>query len=240
MAVSEIPRRRIRWRPCYRVVPSRFPPINLFERVADPADLEALFAVEAMTNARVRDEMGVLRLVAPEDRVTGPGAGYIMAPFTHLSAPGGRFNDGTFGAYYAAHTLATAIAETRFHRARFLAFTAEPPMHLDMRVLLARLDAELHDLRALRDAHPEWYDPDDYSAPQALARTLRAERSWGVAFQSVRHDGGECVAIWRPRALSDCRQGAHLAYVWNGREIVDVYEKRAFGGTTGGSGAADV
>lgn len=226
MAVTDVPRRRVRWRPCFRVVPSRFPPVNVFARVADPADLDAVLAVEGMTNARVREQSGVLRLVPPVDRVTGPGSSYIMAPFTHLSAPGGRFNDGTFGAYYAARSLDTAIAETRYHRARFLAHTAEPPMHVDMRVLQARLDGELHDLRPLREAHPEWFHPDDYTASQALARALRGDRSWGVAFPSVRHDGGECVAVWRPPALSECKQGAHLAYVWDGKAIVSVYEKR--------------
>ena len=33
------------WHPCYRIIPSRFPPINLFERVADPKDLEVAFAL---------------------------------------------------------------------------------------------------------------------------------------------------------------------------------------------------
>ena len=41
---------QVRWQPCYRIVASRFPPISLFEDVADPADLEAVYAIEAMTN----------------------------------------------------------------------------------------------------------------------------------------------------------------------------------------------
>ena len=43
-----IPVSRVHWSSCYRVVPSRFPPIQLFERVVDPADLEAVFAIEAL------------------------------------------------------------------------------------------------------------------------------------------------------------------------------------------------
>src|SRR3546814_12948939 len=49
---------QVRWQPCYRIVASRFPPISLFEDVADPADLEAVYAIEAMTNDRLRDEVG--------------------------------------------------------------------------------------------------------------------------------------------------------------------------------------
>ena len=31
-----------------------------------------------------------------------------MAAFTHLNPEGSRFSDGSYGVYYAAHTLATA------------------------------------------------------------------------------------------------------------------------------------
>jgi hypothetical protein len=56
------PVRRITWTPCWRIIPSRFAPIQLFERVADPGDFEAVFAVEALTNPRLRDEVGDIRL----------------------------------------------------------------------------------------------------------------------------------------------------------------------------------
>ncbi len=227
-APAAVPVVPVRWKPCYRVVPSRFPPINLFERVADPADLEAVFAIEAMTDDRVRAEVGDLSLVPAEERVTGAGAGYVMAPFTHLAPPGGRFTDGTFGAYYAARTLETAVAETTYHRARFLAATREPPMELDMRVLVATLDAPLHDLRGRSAEHPALYHPGDYGASQAFGRAARAAGSWGVVYDSVRHPGGECAAVLRPRAVTQCRQSLHLTYHWDGARIAYVYEKRSF------------
>jgi RES domain-containing protein len=196
--------------------------------VADPADLDAVFAVEALTNDRLREETGDLPRVAPAERVTGPGAGYVMAPFTHVPPGGGRFSDGTFGAYYAARELHTAVAETTYHRGRFLAATREPPMELDMRALVATLDAALHDVRGLGAVRPALYHPDDYTASQAFARALRAAGSWGVAYDSVREAGGECVAVFRPRAVADCKQGLHLTYVWDGTRISFVYEKRTF------------
>ena len=223
------PLRRVIWTPCYRAVPSRFPPINLFERVADPRDLESVFAIEALTNTRLRDEVGELTLVAPHDRVTGPGASWIMAPFTHISGPGGRFSTGAFGAYYAALSLETAVEETRFHRAAFLRATSELPMHIDMRVLHSTLDAELHDVRGLGTAYPELYAPNDYSMSQTLATRLRSGDSWGVAYDSVRHPGGECVAVLRPPVLSAAKQAQHLAYVWDGARIAQVYQKTMLG-----------
>ena len=227
-ASGGVPVRRVEWRPCVRIVPSRFPPVDLFERVADRADFEALYEVEAMTNDRLRDAAGEVALVAEDERVHGPGASYIMAPFTHLAPVGGRYTDGTYGAYYAAADRATAVAETRYHRQRFMAYTSEPPVALEMRVLEAHLDAELHDVRGFGDTRPELYRSDDYAAPQTLGRDLRAEGSWGIVYDSVRLPGGKCAAVFRPRALSDCRQAEHLVYVWNGERIVEVYEKRLY------------
>ena len=106
------------WAPCYRIIPSRFPPIGLFEKVARAEDLDAVFQIEAMTNDRLRDEVGDLELVPAEDRVAGPGTTPIMAAFTHLNPEGSRFTDGSFGVFYAGLTLDTAIAETKHHRDR--------------------------------------------------------------------------------------------------------------------------
>lgn len=52
------PLKRIRWSQALRIVPSRFPPVSVYDRIADPDDLEALFAIEALTNPRIRDEIG--------------------------------------------------------------------------------------------------------------------------------------------------------------------------------------
>lgn len=38
-------------------------------------------------------------------------------------------------------------------------------------------------------------------------------------------EGGECVALFRPRLLSNARQERHLCFVWNGHRIVTVYLK---------------
>lgn len=225
---SLVPVVPVDWKPSYRIIPSRFPPIALFENVADPADLEAVLTIESLTNDRLRDEVGELSLVPAAERVTGPGAGYVMAAFTHVAPPGtgGRFNDG-FGAYYAAADLPTAVAETVHHRERFLRDMAAPQTEVDMRVLVARITADLHDVRSPSEADSDaLYHPTDYSAGQSLARSLRDAGSWGVLYASVRRAGGECAAVFRPRAVTNCKQSLHLAYVWNGERISTVYEKR--------------
>lgn len=226
--MTGIPTVQLDWRPCYRIVPSRFPPVGLFDAVADPADLEAVFQIEAMTNDRLRDEVGDIALVPPEDRVSGPGTTPIMAAFTHLNPEGDRFTDGSYGVFYASLTIETAVAETRHHRVRFMAATDEPAQELDMRVYAVDLDAELHDIRGMRESHPAYYHPTSYAMSRELAAGLREADSSGIAYGSVRHDGGECAAVFRPRLLSNCRQERHLCYIWDGRAIATIYEKRNF------------
>ncbi len=225
-SAAEVPQRQVQLTPSFRIVPSRLPTIHLFEKIADPADWDALYALESLTNPRIRDEIGDITLVPKADRVSGANASVVMAPFTHVSPPGSRFADGSFGAYYAAESLETAIAETRYHRERFMRATRESPMELDMRSYLADIACELHDLRGLRDRWPELYDPDSYVASQKLGRALREAGANGLAFDSVRRAGGSCVALFRPRLARNVRQGAHLRYAWDGAKIAEVYELR--------------
>ena len=214
------------WEPSHRLIPSRYPTVGLYDAIADPADFDVVFAIEAVTNPRLRDEIGQLQLVPLEDRVSGAGATAIMAAFTHLNPDGSRFSDGSYGVYYAARSLDTAIAEVSHHRAVFLARTGEPAIDVDMRVVTARLEATLHDIGALGAKGTPLLDPNDYAAPQALGRALRAAGSWGVQFPSVRHPGGVCVGIFRPKALRHARSGAHIALHWDGQRISHWFEKR--------------
>ncbi len=217
--------RRVRWQHACRIVPTRYPAITLFDRVADAEDFEALYALEAMTNERVRDELGQIERVPSQHRVYGPGSGPIMAAFTHVNVDGSRFSDGRHGVFYAARERATAVAETRHHHARFLAATAQGPMHLPMRLYAVAVDARLHDLRPVGAADAAVHDPDDYSAARALGHRLHAAGSAGVAYRSVRHAGGQCVGLFQPRGASACLHAAYLLYAWDGRVFTDVYEK---------------
>ena len=70
-----MPDLRVEWPRAWRIIASRYPPIDLFERLTDdPAVWDALIALEQLTNPRVRDEVGEIALVAPEDRVAGADA----------------------------------------------------------------------------------------------------------------------------------------------------------------------
>ncbi|MBK1715133.1 RES domain-containing protein [Rubrivivax gelatinosus] len=208
-------------------MPTRYPSVSLFDRVADAEDFDALYALEALTNDRLREELGQVERMPAAERIFGPGSGPVMAAFTHVNPEGSRFSDGRWGVFYAAHDRATAIAETRYHHARFLAATAQPPIHLPMRLYHVAIDARLHDLRPSGAAPEAVHDPASYVASRALAAELRAAASAGVAYRSVRHAGGECVGLFRPRGAGPCLHAAYLLYAWDGQGFSDVYEKTA-------------
>ena len=100
--MSELPQRRLRWAQACRIVPTRYPTIHLYERVANAEDFDALYALEAMTNERLRDELGEVERVPASQRRYGPGSGPIMAAFTHVNLAGSRFSGGDYGLFYAA------------------------------------------------------------------------------------------------------------------------------------------
>jgi hypothetical protein len=215
---------RILWRPGYRVIPTRFPAVNLFDRVAEPADFEALYALEALTNDRLRTEIGELDLVPAAERRFGPGWGPIMAAFTHLNPGGSRFSDGAFGVFYCAWRKRTAIAETRFHAAAFLAATHEAPLRQQQRLYTVSAGGAAIDLRRAAPPEPGVLAPDDYAPGQALGRAARAAGAPGIVYPSVRDAGGVCLAAFRTTMISNCQHAAYLEYNWNGETIDRVYE----------------
>ncbi len=202
--------------PVFRIISSRFPPVDIYERIGlSGEELEVLFEIENLTNPRLRQEAGDIRLVPPKERVAGPGATPIMAAFTHIGHPS-RFSEGHYGVFYAADSLETAVAETIYHREVFLRATKEPAARLEMRVYETQVLEPLSDVRG--ELYRSLHHPDDYRASQAFGAQQRAAGAWGLVYCSVRRSHGQCVAIFRPSALKLTVQRQHLAYFWDGDE----------------------
>jgi RES domain-containing protein len=201
-----------------RLIPSRYPVVGLFDRVASPDDLPALFELEAWTNDRISHELGILHTIAPDEWVTGrPMASVIMAAFCHPAPGGGRFNAPDRGAWYAARTLDTALAESAFRRTQELREVGAFETRVQMRVYLAEFRAAFHDVRPRHKSWEPLYAPNDYAASQAFARDLFESGSNGIVYRSVRHPDGECLACFRPRLVQNVRVGGHYEFRWEGR-----------------------
>lgn len=227
--MRDAPLSRVDWPSAVRLIESKYPPIDLFEDLADPEDWELLAAAEARTNPRIAVTIGNLDLVPAQRRVAGPGASYVMAPFTHCSPDRpGRFHDGHFGAYYAARDFETAVAEVTHHQAQRLLDSRDAPGWIsDMRELVGAVQAELTDIR--EPGFEPLLAPSDYAPSQAFARDRRDAGGDGIVYPSARNRGGECIAAFWPDVVARPVQGRHFRYHWDGERIDMIHELRLDG-----------
>lgn len=204
----------VSWTRTCRLVPSRYPTVGLFDRVADPDDLPELFELEGWTNDRLSAELGLLHVIPRDEWVAGPMSSVVMAAFCHPPAGGARFSDEARGAWYAGRTLETALAESTHRRTQELGEIGVADTRVQMRLYHADFDAAFHDVRG-----GDWsrvLDPDDHQPGQALGRRLLDTGSNGVVYPSVRQQGGECVVSYRPRLVTNVQVGGHFEYRWRG------------------------
>lgn len=189
------------------LIPSRFPPINLFETVSTADDLAAVMELEGWTNDRLVAER-VARLPRNEWVYGIPNASIVMASFLH-AAPGGlRFSGRELGAWYASMALDTAIFEVAHHLRREAHRSGAKEMRGQYRTYSAMLDGFYEDIRGQQAVHPDLYDLIDYTAGQAFGEAVRCSGD-GIVYDSVRHVGGINVVAYRPRKIRDILQCEH-------------------------------
>lgn len=227
---ASVPIASVSWTGARRIIRSLYPPIDLFEDIAEPEDWPLLIAAEQKTNPRLMETLGALDLVPVDRRVSGPGATYLMAPFTHVSPDRpSRFTRGEYGVLYVAERFETGLLETMHHHAGFMARTAEPPgWTSQFRELVLDLGTDLHDLRGGDPVLAPALNPDSYDEAQVLAASLRASGSEGLVYPSQRDPGGQCVGLFYPDRTANLIQGRHLDYHWDGRRV-DLYRDAGSG-----------
>lgn len=225
-ALQKVPRVRVRWTASYRLQLDRYPPIDLFERVAPAEDRPLLHDLEKLTDPAARQAAGQISLVPAARRVFGKGASRLMAPFVHASRNNpSRFTDGSYGVYYAGRAFETAVREVAYHRALFHGRTQDEPTQTTYAVIVASIDKAMHDIRA--GAWADLLDPDpaNYARPQAFGAQLRdALGSNGIVYPSVRHAGGACVAAFWPDVLRFVSDDRRVALKWDGRTITSWFD----------------
>jgi len=206
--------------PSYRLIPSRFPPIGLFDSVSQPGDLEAVMELAGWTNDRLVAER--LARLASEDWVYGrANSSIVMAAFLHAPPAGARFSGPELGAWYAAVRIETATAEVAHHLRRECWARGIANETRQYRTYSARLEGDYHDLRDSSDAAS--FPSDDYAASQRFGEALRANGADGIVYESFRHRGGVAVCAYRPRKVLDVVQTDHFALtVHTGSPTIEV------------------
>lgn len=196
-------------RPCYRLIPSQFPPIGLFDTVSTPADLEAVMDLAGWTNDRLVSER-LRRLPEAEWAFGRSNSSIIMAAFLHAPPGGTRFAGPDLGAWYAAAAINTAVAEVAHHLRRELVARDVPVMTRTYRSYHCRLEGDYLDLRGKQAERSALYDGTDYAASQAFGEAERASGGDGLVYDSLRHSGGTNVVAYRPSKVLDVVQAEHL------------------------------
>jgi RES domain len=210
--LSALPLRALDWDDAHRLIPSRYSESGtvLSELADNDQEVEDLVLLDGATNDRVQAEQHGLIGISTFELVYGiPNAHVVNAAFTHSSDSGGRFNDDTRGAWYAADSLLASIAEVVYHKGRRLSDIIVPdaPYQRPARDVstyddwLAGFQAEFHILdppeKFSRFVKPEPV-PQCYAASQAFARDLLNNGSNGLVYPSVRYRRAQCIACFRP------------------------------------------
>ncbi len=191
-----------------RLVPSRYPPVGLFDTVATAADLAAVMELAGWTNDRLVAER-IERLPRAEWVYGRPNASVVMAAFLHVAPAGMRFNGAELGAWYAGADLAICAAEVGHHLRREAVSRALPGLTRTYRAYAARLEGDFVDIRNARSSRPELYAPDNYVASQAFGEAVRSSGRAGILYGSARLRGGVNAAAYRPSLVLDVVQAEH-------------------------------
>lgn len=188
--------------------------------------LDDLAEIEGATSGRlVAQRHGADAISAGEFVAALPHAAFINAAFSYWRPRElNRFNGPGRGAWYAALSAETCVAEVAFHMTRELERVSDFNATVEYAELFASFAGEFVDLREL-EPPPACLNPDPavgYPHGNALAEAVRARGHNGIVYPSVRHPGGTClVALW-PHAVQSVAQGRILRLAWSGRREPDI------------------
>lgn len=195
--------------PAYRLIPSQFPPIGLFDTVSTAADLSAVMELVGWTNDRlVADRID--RLPQSEWVYGTPNASIVMAAFLHVSPGGMRFNGPDLGAWYAADDVRTAAAEVGHHLRRETVARGVATMSRTYRAYAATLLGDYLDIRKQQVARSDVYASERYDASQKLGEEVRSSGRAGLIYDSLRRQTGVNVVAHRPRNITEIVQTDHF------------------------------
>ena len=202
-------------RDAFRLIPSRFPPVSVYDGLVGHDKVEALVAVEDITNPRLRsiDRLSRHRPGVPADAPRLQN--WNHAPFAYGNPEGSRFFDHLRPCLELAADRQTALAVSVARRERFLTRTREAPIGLDMRMLKTPVEGRFVDLRR----YPANLDA---KACREIGANVPPEAD-GVLYHPPERSSATCVAVLRASALGRSIQTVHYRYVWTGSRISLLY-----------------
>lgn len=199
--------------PFYRLIPSRFPTVDVYRRVAPQERWPILNEVELLTNPRQRERSAILGA----DVVDGAPArlqNWNHAPFVYLDPDGSSLLSGAYGVLELGETKDVALAMAIARRESFLSATALSAQAIEMRLLkhpVAGRFAVLGDLSALSEQ-------ERWKIGEGLY-----EKWDGAIFDCAAAVQGKMAAVFNSESLGKSVQVEHFRFWWDGGRIRNVY-----------------
>jgi hypothetical protein len=202
---------------CYQLIPSRFPTIEVYERLGDNELQNAAKALENRTNPRLAAINQLPSMPKPSEKSASQYQNWNHAPFAYRDPRGTFFLGPTLGCLELASDMNAALAFALLRREEFLGSTGEPAMGLDMRVFSRRITGSFHDLTKL--------DPNLPSAGRSkIGHQLHESGSPGVLFRRPGFGEHRFVAVFDGALLPRAVQATHYRFVWDGQKVKSIYD----------------
>lgn len=202
----------------YRLIPSRFPPVNVYEGLVANDRLEEIVAVENLTNPRLRSLDRLQKAPKSASNADPKLQNWNLAPFAYGNPDGTTFFGEDRPCLELSMEEQTALAVSVVKRQSFMEATSEAPIGLDMRMLCTPVSGMFWDLR-----EPAWSLSDlDQAERYELGGQMPANAQ-GILFRPAERPTGTCLAIVTGDVLQKSQQTVHFRYVWDGKRIPLLY-----------------
>jgi|LNAP01.1.fsa_nt_gb hypothetical protein len=202
----------------FRLIPSRFPPVNVYEGVVANDRHDEVVTVENITNPRLRS-LGRLQHSIQGDPGADPKLqNWNLAPFAYGNPEGSTFFGEDRPCLEVALERQTALAVSVAKRQSFMAATQEPPIGLDMRMLCTPVKGTFWDLRDVSGLSTDF----DETQRREIGAKM-PDGAQGILYRPVERPAGACIAIVTGDVLRRSQQTVHYRYVWDGKRIAVVY-----------------
>lgn len=208
---------RHRWdQEWYRLIPSRFPPVDVYGRLG--ATLRAVAPeIEALTNPRLAAKARLTSGPASVDANSPRLQNWNHAPFAYVNPEGSYLLSPVHGVMEIADSEEAALAIAICRRETFLSRTREPPVDLDMRLLSTHVAGEFADLTGLA------LDTGQ-TARWEIGKHLLDSGVAGVVFRRAERPDAQFLALFNAALLERSVQGTHYRFVWDGTVVKSIYD----------------
>lgn len=202
---------------CYQLIPSHFPPVDVYERLELPELRAAALELEQRTNPRLAAMKHIETPPKPGGSDANRFQNWNHAPFVYKNPEGSRFVGPTYGVCDMAIDLTAALLFSLLRREEFFSRTNEEAMGQDMRVLRRRVAGTFTDLTTL--------DPTLAQAERwKIGQKLCDEGATGIIYYRPEFGKHRFVSVFDGAVLGRAVQGAHYRFVWDGSFVKSIYD----------------